>query len=178
MSLYLSQKKLFILLLSAFLIGFFLCLLYDGIRLLRLARKPKRKAALVWHWVLVSWEDLLFFLFCGITFSILFFVANSGKVRPSAFVMAFLGFLFCRMTLSGVTFPLAVRLCRKGKALLLFLLTPARRLFAKWHLKLREKKEKNAAQKAIKKKAKLPLTKTEAPSPQRHRHIHKKDVIS
>lgn len=109
MTLYLSQKKLLILLLSAFAIGFFLAFVYDGIRLLRTLRQPKKKAFRFVNALLVSLEDFVFFTFCGAVMSILFYITNSGKVRPSAFVMAVLGFCLFRVTLSRVIYPVMVR---------------------------------------------------------------------
>ncbi len=118
MTLYLSQKELLLLLLAAFAIGFLLALMYDLLRLFRLMRKPRSALTKGIHHFLTALEDLAFFLFCGAVFSILFFVLNSGRVRLSAFFMAFLGFLLCRMTLSRLIFPLLIRLTKTLKALL------------------------------------------------------------
>ena len=110
MTLYLSQKKLFVLLLTAFFVGFALGFLYDGIRLFRTLRKPKTRVFRFLNACVISLEDFLFFTFGGAVMSIVFYVTNSGKVRPFAFVMAILGFLFFRLTISRVTYPLLLRL--------------------------------------------------------------------
>lgn len=110
MTLYLSQKKLLLLLLSALVIGFLLSFLYDGIRLLREWRKPKKKFFRFLNACVISLEDFCFFTFVGAVMSILFYATNSGKVRPSAFLMAILGFWLFRTTLGKVTYPLLVRL--------------------------------------------------------------------
>ena len=110
MTLYLSQKKLLLLLVFALVIGFCLGFLYDGIRLLRSLRKPEKKTFRFLNACLISLEDFLFFVFGGVVMSILFYVMNSGKVRPLAFVMAVLGFSLFRRTLGKVTFPLLLRL--------------------------------------------------------------------
>ena len=109
MTLYLSQKKLLVLLLWAFALGFLLALVYDLLRLFRVKKRLSRKWLAFLHALWVSVSDFVFFLFGGIAMAILFFVKNYGKVRPSAFLMAVLGFLFCRVTLSKVTYPLLVR---------------------------------------------------------------------
>lgn len=110
MTLYLSQKKLLLLLVFAFVIGFVLAFLYDGIRLFRSLRKPRKKLFRFLNACVIALEDFLFFVFGGAVMSILFYVMNSGKVRPSAFVMALLGFWLFRATLGKVTFPLLLRL--------------------------------------------------------------------
>ena len=110
MTLYLSQKKLFVLLVLALVIGFVLAFLYDGIRVLRTLRKPRSKQFRFLNAVLISIEDFIFFTFVGAVMSILFYVTNSGKVRLFAFVMAILGFWLFRVTLSKVTYPLLLRL--------------------------------------------------------------------
>lgn len=156
MTLYLSQKKLLILLLSAFAAGFLLAALYDLFRLLRYGQNPDRKIFKALYLLRVSLEDFLFFVFCGVVFAILFFVTNSGKVRPSAFLMALFGFLFFRLTLSRLTFPLLVSLATLGKRIvfkilhfvLCYLLLPPikglrylfRRLFAALSLRRRKRK--------------------------------------
>lgn len=149
MSLYLSQKQLLILLLSSFAIGFLLALLYDGLRIFRALRTPQSRFGRVLHIILVSVEDLLFFLFCGVVFAILFFVTNSGEVRPFGFVMAFLGFLFCRLSLSKVLFPLFLRFFLWVKGLISRLLYLLRRPLMVWfrRMKNRKKKEKAPRQK-------------------------------
>ena len=100
MMLYLSQKRLLILLLSAWVLGFLLAVLYDFFRLFRRHRRPKKRLGKFLDGLLISLEDFLFFVFCGIVASILFYVTNSGKVRFSAFVVGGFGFAFCRVTLS------------------------------------------------------------------------------
>lgn len=110
MTLYLSQKKLFLLLLLALAIGFSLSFVYDGLRLFRTLRQPKTRLFRFVNAVWISLEDFLFFTFAGAVMSILFYVTNSGKVRPSAFLMAILGFWLFRVTLSKLTYPLLLRL--------------------------------------------------------------------
>ena len=110
MTLYLSQKRLLLLLVFALVIGFCLGFLYDGIRLLRSLRKPRKKLFRFLNVCVISLEDFLFFTFGGVVMSILFYVINSGKVRPSAFVTAVFGFWLFRVTLSRLTFGLLMRL--------------------------------------------------------------------
>lgn len=99
MTLYLSQGKLFLLLFFSFVIGFLLSFVYDFLRFFRKGRLYKG-----WKgYLFISLEDVLFFSFGGVVFSILFYVTNYGKVRPSAFFLGLLGFLFCRSTLSPLT---------------------------------------------------------------------------
>ncbi len=100
MSLYLSQKKLLILLLSSLVLGFLFGALYDFFRLSRRHRRPKKKASRLFDGILVSIEDFLFFVFVGVTAAILFYVTNSGKVRFSSFVLGAFGFALYRVTLS------------------------------------------------------------------------------
>jgi len=120
MTLYLSQKKLFVLIVSAFFVGFALGFLYDGVRLFRTLRKPKSKVFRFLNACVISLEDFLFFTFGGIVMSIVFYVTNSGKVRPMAFVMAIVGFWLFRVTLSRMTYPLLVRLLTLVKLPLAF----------------------------------------------------------
>lgn len=142
MTLYLSQKKLFVLLISALLIGFCLSFVYDGFRLLRTLRYPKRRAFRVLNGILISLEDFLFFTFGGAVLSILFYVTNSGKVRPSAFVMAIVGFWLFRVTLSRVTFGLLLRLLNLVKLPICWGLRFLGRLFDAVVLKFRRRKAK------------------------------------
>ena len=129
MTLYLSQKKLLILLISAFVIGFALAFVFDGIRLLRTLRKPNKKVFRFLNACCISLEDFLFFTFSGAVMSILFYVTNSGKVRPSAFVMAILGFCLFRVTLSRVTYPLLLRLLSLVKLPFAFAFRFMKRIF-------------------------------------------------
>lgn len=147
MTLYLSQKKLFVLLVSAFVIGFCLSFLYDGIRLLRTLRKPKNKGLRFLNAVVISLEDFLFFTFGGAVMSILFYVTNSGKVRPMAFVMAILGFVFFRVTLSRVTYPLLVRLLDFVKLPWVFCLRILKRIFGAFALLFARRRAKRFFQK-------------------------------
>ena len=140
MTLYLSQKKLLVLLLSALAIGFCLSFVYDGFRLLRTLRQPKRRVFRVLNGVLISLEDFLFFTFGGAVFSILFYVTNSGKVRPSAFVMAIVGFWLFRVTLSRVTFWLLLRLLNLVKLPICWCFRLFSRLFSAAFLRLERRK--------------------------------------
>ena len=142
MTLYLSQKKLLLLLLSAFAIGFTLSFLYDGIRLLRTFRKPRAKLFRFLNACVVSLEDFLFFTFAGAVMSILFYVTNSGKVRPMAFVMAILGFWLFRATLSKVTYPLLLWLLDFIKLPLVFVCGLFKRMYAHVALIVKRRKAK------------------------------------
>ena len=125
MTLYLSQKKLLVLLLLALAMGFALGFLYDGLRLLRTVRRPKKRFFRLLNLLVISLEDFLFFVFSGAAMSILFYVINSGKVRPAAFVMAILGFWLFRVTLSRVTYPLFLFLLHGiGRLLAILIISP------------------------------------------------------
>lgn len=100
MTLALSQTRLLALLTTAFALGVAASCLYDFFRFLRLHRHPRTRSGRFAAGLLMSVEDLLFFAFAGLVFSVLFFVENDGKVRPSAFLMALWGFLTGRRLLS------------------------------------------------------------------------------
>lgn len=142
MTLYLSQKKLFVLLLSALFVGFALGFLYDGLRLFRTFRKPKTRVFRFLNACVISLEDFLFFTFGGAVMSIVFYVTNSGKVRPFAFVMAILGFLFFRLTLSRVTYPLLLRLLWLLKLPFAMAFRLAKRLYDRMALIVKRRKAK------------------------------------
>lgn len=163
MTLYLSQKKLLLLLLWSFALGFLLALLYDLFRLSRRHRRPKKKGGRLLGFLLVTIEDFLFFVFCGVVASILFFVINNGRVRPSAFLAGALGFALCRMTLSRLFLAMGERVIALGKRLFVFLfqrlflppLQLAARLFSRLHGALYARKRKRDSARLYEKLKKL-----------------------
>ncbi len=112
MRLYLSQTALLKLITVFFSVGFLLAPIYDILRISRRRRKSLFKGRLlkILDAFIISAEDILFFVFCGAVFSIIFYVLNSGKVRPLAFLMAFIGFFVSRKTLSRLFVKLSEKI--------------------------------------------------------------------
>jgi hypothetical protein len=100
MTLYLSQKKLLLLLLGAFLLGAGFALFYDLLRILRTDRKPKRLFGRICSIAWLNLSDFFLFVLLGVADAILLFVYHSGRVRLSVFFMNLLGFLLYRVTVS------------------------------------------------------------------------------
>ncbi|MCQ2399386.1 MAG: spore cortex biosynthesis protein YabQ [Clostridia bacterium] len=94
MTLSLSQWKILTMYFVSACFGIFCALIYDIVRVFRKKRRIKRDAPIVFL------EDILFFIFIGVSVSIIFFVYNYGRVRLFAFVSLFAGFAIYRISLS------------------------------------------------------------------------------
>lgn len=99
MTLYLSQKALFYLLLGAFCLGGSAAVLYE-ISSIVTKRTPKRRIGRIALQVFLQSRDFLLFVLLGIADAILLFVYQSGRVRLSVFLMNFCGFLITRQAFS------------------------------------------------------------------------------
>lgn len=118
-----SQWGLSALYLYALILGIFLGVIYDGLRItrvflgvrysrraakrlesLRLPLLPPRKKSGESRFlgVIVFFEDLLFCLFAGIALILLFYAVNNGKIRGLAFLACGAGFLAYRVTVGRI----------------------------------------------------------------------------
>lgn len=100
MTLKTEQVKILSMYACALLLGVFCALLYDGIRILRKARKSKSKSAKIIDTILTSLEDIIFFVFAGCASAVLFYVYDYGRVRIFVFVLEIVGFILYRCSLS------------------------------------------------------------------------------
>ncbi len=96
-----SQSSLAVLLLLSVVFGFVAALLYDALRIRRIAIN----VPILWHF-----EDFFFMLGCGVVFSILFYVQSSGKVRAFAFAGGLGGFYIYRKTLGRLVMAASERI--------------------------------------------------------------------
>lgn len=110
MTLYLSQKRLALLFLGAFLSGgaTALCYLILG---LCFSYQPKHKAVKLVFSVGKALRDFFVFAALGFTDAILLFAYQDGRMRIGVFFMNFLGFWLVRYALVG----LARRIAKKIK---------------------------------------------------------------
>ncbi len=76
----------------AFVLGCFLCGVYDVLRLFRLGRKQNP--------LLLFFLDVAFCVFASCSFSVLFFNLSYGRMRAYAFLFGGIGFLVWRLTVS------------------------------------------------------------------------------
>ncbi len=83
-------------------VGAFLCAVYDIFRLFRLRRK--QNAALLFVC------DVLFCVISAVCLTLLFFNLSHGKMRAYSFLLAALGFLVWRLTVSRVVMHLMLKL--------------------------------------------------------------------
>lgn len=96
MTLELSQSSLAWLFLISFIMGFVAGFLYDFMKL----RRRYMNLGNIIEIVIISIEDLLFFLCWGVAFCILLYALTFGVVRIEAIILQLLGFLVYRKTLS------------------------------------------------------------------------------
>ncbi len=98
-----SQSSLAVLFLLSIAFGFAAALMYDALRIRRIAVN----VPILWHF-----EDFFFMLGCGVIFSILFYAQSSGKVRGFAFAGALGGFYIYRKTLGRLVMAASERIIR------------------------------------------------------------------
>ncbi len=96
MTLELSQTSLAWLFLISFIMGFVTGFLYDFMKL----RRRYMNLGNIIEIVIISIEDLLFFLCWGVAFCILLYALTFGVVRIEAIILQLLGFLVYRKTFS------------------------------------------------------------------------------
>ena len=94
----------------AFVLGAFLCAVYDVFRLFRLNRKQNA--------ILLFFSDILFCVFSTVCLLILFFNLSYGRVRFYALAITFIGFLVWRFTVSRLVMMLINKLLGRIKKLL------------------------------------------------------------
>lgn len=112
MTLYLSQKALFCLFSSGFLIGLVATVVY-AITDLAFCHRPRRRLfRVIWH-ILRGGRDVLLFALIGAADAIAFFVYHSGRLRVSMFLFNFLGYVLCEVFLVRPCKQLARRLFTK-----------------------------------------------------------------
>ena len=112
MTLYLSQKALFCLFASGFLIGLLATVIYTASDVI-LWRYPKRRIfRLLWHTVRGG-RDICLFALIGAADAIALFVFYSGRLRVSLFLWNILGYLLCETLLMRPCKRLARRLFTK-----------------------------------------------------------------
>lgn len=92
------------------ILGAFLCAVYDVFRLFRMIRKQNR--------VLLFVFDFIFCVFSAACFLILFFNLSYGRLRMYAFVLAAVGFMLWRFTVSRLIMMLLLKLIKRIKKLL------------------------------------------------------------
>lgn len=117
LDLYISQRTLALLLVYAALAGFGLGVVYDGLRILRMAlgepRQPIRGTAKgqgkrpLWRDILLFFEDVLFAVTVCVTLILLSYYANDGRLRAPAVVGMMGGFFVYRHTFSRLLLRLA-----------------------------------------------------------------------
>ena len=94
----------------AFVLGLFLCAVYDCFRIARLIKKPNAFVLFL--------SDVAFSIIAICSFLLLFFNLSFGKVRVYAVAFSLIGFLFWRFTVSRLVVGLTLKIIRKTKALL------------------------------------------------------------
>lgn len=123
----------FVLALWSVILGAFLCSVYDIFRLFRLRKRQNNAILFI--------NDILFCLIATLCFMLLFFNLSYGRMRAYAFVLAAIGFLIWRFTVSYIVMTVMQRLfdfvsrclnsakMRVGKALALL----ARRIYTRFY---------------------------------------------
>lgn len=99
-----------LLVLWAFILGCFLCGVYDVFRVLRLRRKQNA--------IVLFFFDLLFCGIAAVALLLLFFNLSYGRVRAYALAFAFCGFLLWRFTVSRAVIALCLRFINFAERLL------------------------------------------------------------
>ncbi|MBR5286647.1 MAG: spore cortex biosynthesis protein YabQ [Clostridia bacterium] len=92
------------------ILGAFLCAVYDVFRLLRQIRRQ--------NVIFVFIGDFLFCIFSAVCLLILFFNLSYGRVRFYALVLAIVGFMVWRFTVSRLVMTLLLKLIRRIKKFL------------------------------------------------------------
>ena len=87
---------------ASFVLGAFLCAVYDVFRIFRLRREFNSAVLFV--------SDVVYSLIASLSFLILYFNFTYGRVRVYAFVISLLGFLAWRFTVSRFVISLVMRL--------------------------------------------------------------------
>ncbi|MBQ1226440.1 MAG: spore cortex biosynthesis protein YabQ, partial [Clostridia bacterium] len=111
----LSHLALAQLLFLSIAFGFFAGALYDIFRIRRIALK----IPILWHF-----EDFFFMVFCGVTYAVLFYALNSGRVRGFAFVGGIVGLYIYRKTLGRLVMALSERIISFVKYILRKIILP------------------------------------------------------
>ena len=111
----LSHLALAQLLFLSTVFGFFAGALYDVFRIRRIALK----IPILWHF-----EDFFFMVFCGVTYAVLFYALNSGRVRGFAFLGGIVGFYIYRKTLGRLVMALSERIINAVKYILRKIILP------------------------------------------------------
>lgn len=88
----------------AFVVGMFLCVIYDLFRVGRMVKTPNA------FFLFVS--DVVFSLVATGSFLLLFFNLSYGRVRVYALAFALLGFLLWRFTVSRITVGITVKIIK------------------------------------------------------------------
>jgi hypothetical protein len=99
-----------VLALWAFVVGLFLCAVYDLFRVARLVKRPNTFVLFL--------SDLAFSLIAICSFLLLFFNLSFGKIRVYAILFSVLGFFLWRVTVSKVTVGLTLKLVKKAEKFL------------------------------------------------------------
>ena len=92
----------FALVVASFVLGAWLCVVYDFFRVFRIRRKP--------NFLLLFVSDFVYSLIVSLSVLLLYFNFTYGRVRVYAFAVLLLGFLVWRLTFSRLTMSLVVRL--------------------------------------------------------------------
>ncbi len=86
---------------ASFILGAFLCAVYDAFRIFRLRRR--------FNSAVLFFSDIIYSLIVSLSLLLLYFNFTYGRVRVYAFVIALLGFLAWRFTVSRLVISLVMR---------------------------------------------------------------------